>query len=61
MMASVELLAVGKAYTIGTGIGAIGAFIIGIPCLGEPMNSIRWLAAVLMLAGLLLMKHSSSH
>lgn len=53
-------LPLGTAYTIWTGIGAIGAFIIGIAFLGESANSIRIVAALLILSGLLLMKFSSS-
>jgi quaternary ammonium compound-resistance protein SugE len=68
MLASFGLLSVamktlplGTAYTVWTGIGAVGAFIVGITVLGEPMNATRLLAAMLILAGLILMKLSSTH
>lgn len=63
MIASFALLSIamktiplGTAYTIWTGIGAIGAFLIGIFILGEPTSFIRMLAAVLIVSGLILMK-----
>ncbi|MFK8256292.1 quaternary ammonium compound efflux SMR transporter SugE [Erwinia sp. AnSW2-5] len=52
-------LPLGTAYTIWTGIGAVGAFAIGIFFLGEPANTMRILAAVLIISGLVLMKISS--
>jgi len=49
----------GTAYTIWTGIGAVGAFLVGIFLLGEPVNAMRITAAVLIVSGLVLMKLSS--
>lgn len=49
----------GAAYTIWTGIGAVGAFVAGIWWLGEPITPLRILAAVLIIAGLILMKLTS--
>jgi quaternary ammonium compound-resistance protein SugE len=67
MIASFGLLAVamktlplGTAYTLWTGIGAVGAFIVGIMVLGEPVTPMRILAASLIVSGLVLMKLSSS-
>lgn len=66
MIASVWLLSIsmrtiplGTAYTVWTGIGAVGAFIVGIAALGEQVNFIRVLAALLIVCGLVLMKLSS--
>jgi quaternary ammonium compound-resistance protein SugE len=66
MIASFALLALamrtlplGTAYTIWTGIGAVGAFIVGIAVLGEAASATRILAALLIVAGLVLMKLSS--
>ncbi|MBI1453078.1 multidrug efflux SMR transporter [Acinetobacter sp. FL51] len=50
----------GTAYTIWTGIGAIGSFAVGIFVLGEPATALRMLAAILIVSGLVLMKLSSS-
>lgn len=52
-------LPLGTAYTIWTGIGAVGAFILGIVMLGEVASPARILAAVLIVSGLVLMKVSS--
>ncbi len=52
-------LPLGTAYTIWTGIGAVGAFVVGIVFLAEPASLIRVLAAVLIVAGLILMKMAS--
>ena len=67
MIASFWLLAVamrtlplGTAYTIWTGIGAVGAFVVGIVFLGEQVSAMRIGAAVLIVSGLVLMKLSSS-
>ncbi|MFC5479320.1 DMT family transporter [Massilia suwonensis] len=49
----------GTAYTIWTGIGAVGAFVVGVVLLGEQLNPTRILAAVLIVCGLVLMKLSS--
>jgi quaternary ammonium compound-resistance protein SugE len=66
MLASFALLAVamrslplGTAYTIWTGIGAVGAFLVGIFVLGEEVNPTRVAAAVLICTGLVLMKWGS--
>jgi quaternary ammonium compound-resistance protein SugE len=56
LAASMRTLPLGTAYTVWTGIGAIGAFILGITVLGEPANPARIAAAALIVAGLLLMK-----
>lgn len=66
MLISFWLLAVamrsiplGTAYVIWTGIGAVGAFVVGIVFLAEPLNAMRMLAAVLIVSGLVLMQLSS--
>ncbi len=52
-------LPLGTAYTIWTGIGAIGAFIGGIVMLGEPVTPLRLAAAAFIVAGLVMMKLSA--
>ncbi len=66
MVASVALLSLsmrslplGTAYTVWTGIGAVGAFTLGIVMLGEAASPMRIGAAVLIVAGIILMKLSS--
>jgi quaternary ammonium compound-resistance protein SugE len=68
MIASFGLLAIamrtlplGTAYVIWTGIGAVGAFVMGVLVLGEAMTSTRVLAAILILSGLILMKLATPH
>jgi quaternary ammonium compound-resistance protein SugE len=56
---SMRLLPLGTAYTVWTGIGAVGAFVVGIVFLGEAANASRLVAAALIMSGLLLMKLSS--
>lgn len=55
---SMRSLPLGTAYTVWTGIGAVGAFVIGITVLGESASPLRLLAAGLILGGLVLMKLS---
>ena len=53
-------LPLGTAYTIWSGIGAVGAFVLGIVALGEPVTPLRITAAVLIVSGLVLMKLSAT-
>ncbi|MGE4063464.1 MAG: multidrug efflux SMR transporter [Rhodospirillaceae bacterium] len=53
---SMKTLPLGTAYAVWTGIGALGAFLVGVIVLGEPANAMRIGAAVLIVAGLALMK-----
>ena len=53
---SMKSLPLGTAYTIWTGIGAVGAFLVGIAMLGEAASAMRIVAALLIVAGLVLMK-----
>ncbi|UDM52612.1 multidrug efflux SMR transporter [Cupriavidus sp. MP-37] len=56
---SMKSLPLGTAYTIWTGIGAVGAFLVGLFVLGEPASAPRVLAAGLIVSGLVLMKVTS--
>ncbi len=63
MIASFTLLALamkalplGTSYAIWTGIGAVGAFIVGIAFLGESANLLRVASAGLILAGIIGLK-----
>ncbi len=67
MIASVGLLALamrtlplGTAYTIWTGMGAVGAFALGIFVLGELASPTRIAAFVLIVSGLMMMKLSAT-
>lgn len=56
---SMRVLPLGTAYAVWTGIGAVGAFLVGVTVLGEAVSPMRIAAALLILAGLVLMKFSS--
>ncbi|MBA8879117.1 DMT family transporter [Phyllobacterium myrsinacearum] len=57
---AMRTLPLGTAYTIWTGIGAVGAFLVGILILGELASPMRIAAASRIIAGLVMMKLSSS-
>ncbi len=59
LSAAMRTIPLGTAYTIWTGIGAVGAFVVGIVMLGEQVNTMRVVAAVLIVSGLVLMKLSA--
>lgn len=56
---AMKSLPLGTAYMVWTGIGALGAFVVGIAVLGEAVTPMRVFAAVLIVAGIGLMKVSS--
>jgi quaternary ammonium compound-resistance protein SugE len=58
---SMRTLPLGTAYTIWTGIGAVGAFLVGIMVLGEQVSAMRLVAAALIVSGIVLMKLSTSN
>ena len=60
MLASVALLSIsmrtlplGTAYAVWTGIGALGAFVLGVMLLGEAAGLLRIVSAGLILAGII--------
>jgi quaternary ammonium compound-resistance protein SugE len=57
---AMKTLPLGTAYAVWTGIGAVGAFVVGVVVLGEPLTIARVLAAALMIAGLTIMKLTTS-
>lgn len=56
---SMRTIPLGTAYTIWTGIGAVGAFVLGVAVLGEQFTVQRAVAAALIVSGLVLMKLGS--
>ena len=56
---AMKSLPLGTAYMVWTGIGAVGAFVVGIVVLGEAVTPLRLVAAALIVAGIGLMKVSS--
>jgi quaternary ammonium compound-resistance protein SugE len=57
---AMRTLPLGTSYTIWTGIGAVGAFAVGITVMGEAVSVTRIAAAGLIIVGLVLMKVSST-
>jgi quaternary ammonium compound-resistance protein SugE len=57
---SMKTLPLGTAYPVWTGIGAVGAFVVGVVVLGEPLTIARLLAVGLIVAGLSIMKLTTS-
>lgn len=57
---AMRTLPLGTAYTIWTGIGTIGAFVIGIFMLGEMLTPMRVASVVLIVTGLVMMKLSAT-
>lgn len=53
---AMRTLPLGTAYPVWTGLGAVGAFAVGVLVLGEQMNAFRVSGAAMILGGLLLLK-----
>ncbi|WP_170586501.1 DMT family transporter [Ruegeria arenilitoris] len=49
-------LPLGTAYVLWTGIGAVGAFLVGVMFLGEALTPLRVIAATLIVSGMVAMK-----
>ena len=56
---AMKSLPLGTAYVIWTGIGAVGAFILGIVVLGEAATPMRIASALLIVAGMVGLKLAS--
>src|SRR5690348_8343381 len=56
---AMKSLPLGTAYTIWTGIGAVGAFVLGVVVLGEAATPMRVVSATLILAGIVGLKLAS--
>ena len=53
-------LPLGTAYMVWTGIGAVGAFVLGVVMLGEAATPMRIAAAALVVSGLVLLKFAET-
>lgn len=51
-----KVLPLGTAYAIWTGIGAVGAVIVGVVVFKEPVTALRMLFVVLLLTGIIGLK-----
>ena len=56
-----KTLPLGTSYAIWTGIGALGALILGILLFKEPCNPARIFFACLLLVGIIGLKATSGH
>lgn len=61
LAAAMRVLPLGTAYAIWTGIGAVGAFVVGILVLGESASAARIASAALIMAGIVGLKLTSGH
>jgi len=53
---ALKSLPMSSAYMVWTGIGAVGAFIVGVVFLQEHLSLLRVLAALLIVSGIVLMR-----
>lgn len=59
LAAAMKSLPLGTSYVIWTGIGAVGAFVARVVLFDEAVTPLRLVGAVLIVAGLAIMKLSS--
>ena len=57
---SLRTIPVGTAYAVWTGIGAVGAAVLGIAAFGEPLTAIRLVCISLIVAGVVGLKLQSA-
>jgi quaternary ammonium compound-resistance protein SugE len=53
---AMKSMPMGTAYVVWTGIGAVGAFVVGVVFLQEHLSPMRVAAALLVVAGLVLFR-----
>ncbi|MBY0565150.1 MAG: QacE family quaternary ammonium compound efflux SMR transporter [Hyphomonadaceae bacterium] len=53
---AVRTLPVSVAYPVWTGIGAVGAFVVGVTVYNEPVNAFRILCVVVIVLGIVGLK-----
>jgi len=53
---AMKSLPLSSAYMVWTGIGAVGAFVVGVVVLQEHLSLLRVLAALLIISGIVLMR-----
>ncbi len=57
---ALKTIPVGTGYTVWTGIGAVGTVIFGMVVLGEPRDISRIICLLLIIAGIIGLKATSS-
>jgi quaternary ammonium compound-resistance protein SugE len=58
---SLKTLPVGTAYAVWTGIGAAGTAIVGMVWLGESRDVLKLVSLVMLVAGIIGLRVTSSH
>jgi quaternary ammonium compound-resistance protein SugE len=58
---ALRVLPVGSAYAVWTGIGAVGAFTVGILWLGESAGALRIASATFVVVGIAGLAATASH
>ncbi len=53
---SLQVLPLGTAYAVWTGVGAVGTVLIGIALFGESLDAVRLGAIALIVAGVVVLK-----
>jgi quaternary ammonium compound-resistance protein SugE len=53
---ALRTIPIGTGYAVWTGIGAVGASILGMLILGEPRDPLRMVGIALIVAGIVLLK-----
>ncbi|MFN3644514.1 MAG: DMT family transporter [Gemmobacter sp.] len=53
---AMQALPVGTAYAVWVGVGAVGTAILGIVLFGEPVNAVRILGILLVVAGIVALR-----
>ncbi len=56
LWAATQRLPVGTAYAVWTGIGAVGAAVVGVAVYGEPATAVRAVCILLIVAGIVGLK-----
>ena len=51
-----RVIPMGTAYAVWTGIGAVGAFVVGILAFGDPASTMRIVSIALIVAGIVGLK-----
>ena len=56
LMVAIRTLAIGTAYAVWTGLGAVGITVIGMVWMGEPVNLFRMLSILAIIVGVVGLK-----
>lgn len=56
LMLAQRVIPMGTAYAVWTGIGAVGAFVVGVLMFGDQASAIRIVSICLIIAGIVGMK-----